>query len=87
MKELLEFLAVHWPELTAGFATVVALVTTCINLKKSSKLSQALKDAQSRGTRVICPRCKKTSPLSEVRFILPDGSPDQNLDGVPDHQE
>lgn len=87
MKDLLEFLTLHWPELTAGFATTAALITTIVNVSKSSRLSKALEEAKSHGMQVRCPRCKKTSPLSEVTFVMPSGEIDNNLNGVPDNQE
>lgn len=87
MKEFLAFLESHWLEISAAFASVIAVVTAVINLRKNAKLSKALESAKTRGTQVICPYCKKSAPLSEVRFILPTGELDQNLNGVPDNAE
>ena len=86
MKDVIQFLELHWPEIVSGFATLVALVTTGINLAKGAKLSRAVEDAKSKGYQVRCPKCKKTSPLSEVQILLPSGELDANLDGIPDNQ-
>ena len=87
-----EFLEqINWPSLAAaitGFLTAItALVVMIVNSVNNKKIKKALEDAKARQTQVVCPKCKKKSPLSEVSFVLPDGSQDNNLNGVPDHQE
>lgn len=84
---MIEFLNAHWPEIVAGFTAALALGTSFINLRKAGQLKKALQAANERGTQVLCPHCKKKSPLHEVKFILPSGDVDNNLNGVPDSQE
>lgn len=73
---------------STALASVIAAITSFIvavrNARKTAKVEKLLEDAQERQTYVICPRCKKKVRLSELAFHLPDGSLDQNLDGIPD---
>lgn len=66
---------------------IVAVITAVVNARKTRRLEKALDDAKARETFAICPRCKKKVLLSELAFHLPSGERDQNLNGVPDHQE
>ena len=73
--------------ISSGVAAVTALVVAICNGVKAAKLSKQLEAAKMRQTYIICPHCKKKTPLSEVDFRLPDGSLDNNLNGVPDVKE
>lgn len=64
-----------------------SLVGMIVCLVKTHKANKVLKDAKSRKTQVLCPKCHKKSPIDEVHFILPDGALDNNLNGVPDDKE
>lgn len=79
------------PELitaVAGCATAIASgIVAIVSAKKASKLEKRLEEAKQRETYIICPHCKKKTPLSEVDFRLPDGSLDNNLNGKPDIEE
>ena len=68
-----------------GAAAGVAMAI--ISLVKSRKASKFMQAAKARETYAVCPHCKKKVPLSELPFFLPDGSKDNNLNGVPDIEE
>lgn len=68
-------------------AAVGAVIIGIVNSKNIRHIDQHLEQAKRRGTRVVCPKCKKESDLAECHFILPDGSLDDNLNGIPDHKE
>lgn len=57
------------------------------SLLKQRHISQALKEAKERQSYIICPHCKKKTPLSEVSIHLVNGEVDNNLNGVPDSLE
>lgn len=86
MSDFVAFLEAHWPQLVAGASAAAALATSFINLAKTHQLKKQLNQAKSHGYQVVCPKCKKTSPLGEVHFIRPDGLLDDDLDGHPDAQ-
>ena len=69
------------------FAAVAALVIGIINALNIRHVDQHINQAKRRGTRVVCPVCKKESPLAECHFLLPDGSLDDNLNGIADDKE
>lgn len=69
--------------MAAGAGFLVALR----NARKTKKIEKILQEAQERETYTVCPRCKKKVRLSELLWHLPDGSIDQNLNGVPDDAE
>lgn len=66
---------------------VAAIVTSIVNLVKNHRIKVALDKAKQRETYAICPKCRKKIPLSELSFYLPDGSKDDDLNGVPDPEE
>ena len=66
---------------------VAAIVTSVVNLVKNHRIKIALDKAKQRETYAVCPNCKKKIPLSELSFYLPDGSKDNDLNGVPDSEE
>lgn len=66
---------------------VAAIVTSIVNLVKNHRIKVALDKAKQRETYAVCPKCKKKIPLSELSFYLPDGSKDNDLNGVPDPEE
>lgn len=84
MSDFAVFLEAHWPQIVAGASAAAALLTSVINMFKTHQLKKQLDAAKQRGYQIICPRCKKTSPLSEVHFIRPDGMIDDDLDGHAD---
>lgn len=81
---MINFLEAHWVEITAAIGALGAIVTSVINLAKTRSLTKALEAAKRRQTVIVCPKCHKESPLSEVDFKLPTGELDNNLDGVAD---
>lgn len=68
----------------SGVSAIGAIIIAIINGVKCHKLDQRIEQAKLRETYIICPHCKKKTPLSEVSFRLPDGSLDNNLNGKPD---
>lgn len=72
---------------SSAVAGVTALVVAICNGVKAHKLEKQIEAAKLRETYIICPHCKKKTPLSEVDFRLPDGSLDNNLNGKPDITE
>lgn len=68
-------------------AGLSALVVGIINARSIRHLDNAISKARRRGTVILCPHCKKETPLSDVHFLLPDGAVDDNLNGVPDTEE
>lgn len=88
---MIEFFQNYGVRLAESFIALVGLLCAIFSLWKAHKTKKIcdkmLQDAKSRQTMVKCPVCKKESPLSDVTFRLPDGSPDNNLDGVPDDKE
>lgn len=73
--------------LVSVLGAVGALIVSIVNAKNIRNIDQHINQAKRRGTFIVCPHCKKESPLSDVHFLLPDGSLDDNLNGVPDNQE
>lgn len=71
----------------SAVAALTALVVAIVNGVKAVKLEKQIEAAKQRETYIICPHCKKKTPLSEVSFRLPDGSLDNNLNGKPDFLE
>lgn len=82
-----EFLTAYGASIASAIVSAAAAVCGICSLVKAHHAKKILKDAESRMTMVKCPYCHKKSPLSQVSFILPDGSVDNNLNGVPDNQE
>lgn len=64
-----------------------AVLIGIVNAKNIRHLDAHINQAKRRGTVVVCPKCKKESLLAECHFLLPDGSIDDNLNGIPDHKE
>lgn len=54
---------------------------------KTRMIEKELSYIKERQTYAICPHCKKKIPFQELEFHLPDGSKDQNLNGIPDANE
>lgn len=54
---------------------------------KTSLIEKELSSIKERQTYAICPHCKKKIPFQDLEFHLPDGSKDQNLNGIPDLKE
>ena len=69
---------------SSGVAAITALIVAVIQAVKAHKLEKQIEAAKQRETYIVCPHCKKKTPLSEVSFRLPDGSLDNNLNGKPD---
>lgn len=68
-------------------AGLSALFVSIINAKNIRHIDTHLNQAKRRGTRVLCPKCKKESDLADVHFLLHDGSLDDNLNGIADNKE
>lgn len=68
-------------------AAVGAVIIGVVNAVHIRHVDQHINQAKRRGTRVLCPHCKKESDLADVHFLLPDGSIDDNLNGKPDKFE
>lgn len=68
-------------------AAVVSVIQAIHASRKAAALSRLLEEAKARETYAVCPCCNKKIPLSELSFHLPDGSFDNNLNGVPDVKE
>lgn len=73
--------------ITALVSALGSLVAMIVCLVRTHKANKVLSEAKARKTQIICPKCKKKSPIDEVHFVLPDGALDDNLNGVPDNQE
>ena len=71
----------------SGFFGVLDVIIALFIAYKQKALDRALKEAKMRETYVTCPHCQKKIPLSELSFHLPDGSLDDNLDGIPDSKQ
>lgn len=89
---MIEFLKEFpWTVVASAIVSVVsaisALIFSLIRAKAVKEIKKALDDAKKKDTRIVCPRCKKEVPLREVHFLLPDGSIDDNLNGIADDQE
>lgn len=86
MKEwLLEnFTAASIVSVLTALGSFVGMIVCLVRTHKANKIIQ---DAKLRQTQVLCPKCHKKSPISDVHFVLPGGEIDDNLNGVPDHQE
>lgn len=87
MSEFVSFLQRHHAELVSVFVALVSVLVGVSSIVTAKVTSNAIKKAKSRGTFTICPHCHKAIPLSDLDFRLPDGSIDNNLNGVPDSQE
>lgn len=92
MSEFVEFLETNYPTIISAVSSVIvssiSLILLLINKRKYSAQLEIertkLKAAQLRATYTVCPHCGKEIKLSEMKFYLPDGSKDQDLDGVAD---
>lgn len=84
---MIEFLQNHLTDIMAIVSAMIAVVTTILSLRVTSKGLQYLNKAKERETYIVCPHCKKHVLLSEMDFHLPGGALDQNLNGVPDDEE
>ena len=89
---MIEFLnEFPWTTAAAAIVSVIssisALIFSLIRAKAVKDIKKALDDAKKKDTRIVCPKCHKESSLREVHFLLPDGSLDDNLNGVADDQE
>lgn len=76
----------------ASVASVVGSVAMAIiGLVKSSRMRKRyvklVEEIKTRLTYTNCPHCGKKVYFAELSWHLPDGSKDNNLDGVPDDQE
>lgn len=87
MNDFLGFLQRHHAEIVSIFVALVSIGVAVSSILTAKITSSAIKKAKSRGTFTICPHCHKAIPLSDLDFRLPDGSIDNNLNGVPDAQE
>ncbi len=84
MKEIL----VEFGSLALAVSSaIIAVINAIVSARKTAKLSEELEAAKMRETYIECPHCKKKILLSEMRFRLPTGAFDNNLDGVPDPKE
>lgn len=68
-------------------AAIGAIIIGVVNAVHLRQVDQHINQAKRRGTRVVCPVCKKESPLADCHFLLPDGSLDDNLNGIADDKE
>lgn len=68
-------------------AAITGFVMALRNARKTAQIERILENAQERQTYTICPHCKKKVRLAELSWHLPDGSLDQNLNGVADKDE
>lgn len=80
-----------WTTAAAAIVSVIssisALIFSLIRAKSVKQLKDALEQAKKKDTRILCPKCHKESPLSEVHFLLPSGALDDNLNGIADEEE
>lgn len=67
-----------------AIGAIAAITTAVVSLIKAHQVKVALEKAKQRETYCVCPKCKKKIPLSELSFYLPDGSKDNDLNGIPD---
>lgn len=70
--------------ISSAAGALASLVVAIASLIKAHKANEMLEKAKLRETYGVCPHCKKKIPLSQISFYLPDGSLDNNLDGLPD---
>lgn len=82
-----EFLKNHYQEILVLFSLLATIVSASFGVASSVITGRAIKKAKARNTFTICPHCHKAIPLSDLDFRLPDGSIDNNLNGVPDEKE
>lgn len=71
---------------SSAVAALTSVVVAAISARKTFIVKRALDKAKLRETYCVCPKCKKRIPLSELSFYLPDGSKDNDLNGVPDSE-
>lgn len=63
---------------------IIGLVKSHQSKKRYAELVQAIK---VRMTYTTCPHCGKKVYFAELSWHLPDGSKDDNLNGIPDNEE
>lgn len=86
-----EFFLQHFDAIVYAVLAVLGAFATLfgVSIGQLNKLRKILTrdKSKSSGYRVLCPHCKKESALEDVHFLLPSGAVDDNLNGVPDHEE
>lgn len=81
MKEILvEFGSLAF----AVSSAIIAVINAIVSARKTAKLAEELEAAKMRETYIECPHCKNKVLLSEMRFRLPTGALDNDLNGKPD---
>lgn len=84
-----------WPTLATSLASVVTSVAAFIVYRvkirhqkaKEALLVAQLNDAIKRATYTVCPHCSSQVKLEELKWYLPTGERDQNLNGIADDKE
>lgn len=92
MENFLNYFVDHFPELVTALVGVITAFVSLIMLliskhKTKEELEIAklkLKKAQLDNISTKCPSCGSSVKLSDLHFYLPDGSKDDDLDGVAD---
>lgn len=84
-----QFLSENREIIIAIISIIVAILgssTTFLGIRNHT-LHKRLDALKRQGYQIRCPRCKKEIPLAEVDILMPDGSVDNNLNGIDDEKE
>lgn len=73
--------------LTAFFSFLIARINSKMQKEKIKLLEDALSAAKAKETYTECPYCHNKVPLGDLKFYLPNGAVDNNLNGIADDQE
>lgn len=84
---MMQFIQDNLMYILSALVTLAGAVITIITLLRTKRFEKYLKDAKKRGTWCECPHCHETLYLQDLRWKLPDGDADDNLNGVPDREE
>lgn len=87
MSDFIQFIRNHHQEIVSLLVVISSIIVATFSIVSAKITSAAIKKAKSRGTFTVCPHCHKAIPLSDLDFRLPDGSIDNDLNGVPDVKE
>lgn len=71
----------------SALGSVAAAITGLVSFLKARKYSRYVEEARKRQVWCSCPHCKKTIYLDQLKFRLPTGEIDDNLNGIPDDKE
>ena len=91
MNDILAWMEENIPAIVGYIGTAASATLAIISCYRAHKIKitcdKILNDARERKTYTQCPHCGKKVTLDELTFYLPGGALDQNLNGVPDHEE